>query len=148
MDLNAVVWLTSIGFKPAGEWHLENDKPRCRIDDCGALSQILYAFVIDGQVMYIGKSIRTLRQRMYNYMNPGPTQPTNIANNARIAEALRANKTIHLYVFQPDPSTYQGIPLNLAAGLEDGLIAAFKPPWNGSTKQLELGLKLSVNEQD
>lgn len=124
----------SLGFKPAGQWLLQDDKPHCRIDDCGALSLILYAFAIDGQVMYIGKSTRMLIARMQNYKTPGASQLTNIANNARIAEALRAGKAVHLYVFQPEATTYQGIPLNLAAGLEDGLIAMFKPPWNGSTK--------------
>ena len=97
--------------------------------------------------MYIGKSVRTLSQRMYNYMNPGGTQLTNISNNARIAEALRANQTVDLYVFCPEPSTYQGIPLNLAAGLEDGLIGIFKPPWNGSTKLQSTARKQTQSQQ-
>lgn len=84
--------------------------------------------------MYIGKSIRPFKQRMYNYMNPGRTQPTNTANNARIAEALRAKKTIRLYVFQPDASTLSRHSPQLGRWPRGRRIATFKPPWNGSTK--------------
>jgi len=38
---------------------------------------------------------------------------------------------VDIYVFRdPEPKQHAGIPINLAAGLEDGLIREFSPPWN------------------
>ena len=45
---------------------------------------ILYAFVAQGEVKYIGKSTQTLSGRMNGYKHPGPTQSTNINNNVRL----------------------------------------------------------------
>jgi len=97
--------------------------------------EILYAFVVGEEVAYIGKSTRTFKQRMYGYQNPGPSQKTNIKNHDRVVKALDQDETVDVYVFvQEEPVTYKGIPVNLAAGLEDVLIEWLAPSWNSRGK--------------
>jgi hypothetical protein len=92
---------------------------------------ILYAFVAEGKVLYIGKSARSLQQRLYGYQNPGPTQFTNIKGHGLILGSLTSKKPILVYAFvDPGELRYGEFQVSLAAGLEDNLIAALKPPWN------------------
>jgi hypothetical protein len=87
--------------------------------------------VADGQVLYIGKTTKELRRRMYGYQRPGPTQHTNSTCHAKLLEVLTVKQAVDIYVFRdPEPKLHAGIPINLAAGLEDGLILEFRPPWN------------------
>jgi hypothetical protein len=68
---------------------------------------------------------------MYLYERPGPSQRTNIACNAKLREVLASQQAVDIYVFgDPDLREYAGVPVSLAAGLEDGLIREFRPPWN------------------
>ena len=55
---------------------------------------ILYAFISEGNVNYIGKTIQPLKGRMYGYENPGPTQLTNIRVNKKIGELLSQGKPV------------------------------------------------------
>jgi hypothetical protein len=92
---------------------------------------ILYAFVSAEEVLYIGKTIQTLKSRLYGYQNPGGTQLTNVRGNKRLLELLAADASVHIYVL-PDHGLmhYGGFHLNLAAALEDSLISQLKPKWN------------------
>ena len=50
---------------------------------------------------------------------------------AGATDVLTANQAVDIYVFRdPEPKLFAGIPINLAAGLKDGLILEFRPPWN------------------
>jgi hypothetical protein len=123
--------LEQIGFRRVGRWNLTAGKLAYALDDCGLAGDVLYAFVSGQDVLYIGKTTQDLQRRMYGYQRPGPTQRTNIACNAKILEALSAQGAIDIYVFRdPEPRIHVGVPINLAAALEDGLIREFKPPWN------------------
>ena len=123
--------LLELGFGPAGEWQLKSGQLSFQLDRYREGKNILYAFVANGQVLYIGKSTRTLYERMNNYKNADSTQRTNIKNYSRIKEDLEHNKRIEIYVFIRNESLiYRGVMVNLAAGLEDNLITMFKPPWN------------------
>jgi hypothetical protein len=92
---------------------------------------VLYAFVTDSVVRYVGKTTRGLRQRLYGYQKPGSTQRTNLRNHDRIKTALRNGKQVDIYVM-PDPGLHAlgEYPINLAAGLEDSIIQKLKPEWN------------------
>ena len=82
------------------------------------------------------KTIRSLSQRLNGYVNPGPTQSTNIKNCRKIEKILQQGREINIFVFAPHENeiVYRGIPVNLAAGLEDSLIGIIKPPWNDTGK--------------
>lgn len=123
--------LKTVGFRLVGEWRLEAEKLNCIFQDLGASTNVLYAFVEGETILYIGKSIRSLKQRLYGYQNPGPTQFTNIKGNKLIREALGGKRSIAVYAFaDPGDVRYAGFHVNLAAGLEDSLIATLKPAWN------------------
>jgi len=92
----------------------------------------LYAFVEGDAVKYIGKTARTIRHRFVGYRNPTQRQRTNWRNNHNIRDALRTGTSVRILVFNPISFLrYGDFEINLAAGLEDALIEAFDPPWNG-----------------
>jgi hypothetical protein len=123
--------LEHIGFRAVGHWLLEEGRPRCTLTECAASMNILYAFVVDGEVMYIGKTVRPLKQRLYGYQNPGPTQSTNIKGHALIRSTLELGSAVQILAL-PDNGLlhYGGFHVNLAAGLEDSLVSSLKPAWN------------------
>ena len=128
---NELQVLLDLGFEEAGEWLPTPDGLKCSLSRHTAENNILYAFVSQGQVLYIGKSVRTLGQRMYNYQKPGPSQRTNIVNHANLRQVLGTGTTVLIFAFAPkEQLRYRGILVNLAAGLEDTLIARIRPAWN------------------
>jgi hypothetical protein len=123
--------IQTLGFEDSGYWFLENNNIDFKLFKPQKETNILYAFVVDDEVVYIGKSVQSLFKRMYLYKNFGPSQYTNIRNHASIKDCLDQGKTVRVYAFiQQVPMEYKGIPINLAAGLEDNLISILKPLWN------------------
>jgi hypothetical protein len=124
-------FLLDLGFEGIGEWFLENGSLQFKLAKYGNELNILYAFIVQGDVKYIGKSNLTLYARMNGYKNPGPTQSTNIDKKARIVDSLRNGISVQILAFlQKERMFYRGAPINLAAGLEDGLLTRIRPPWN------------------
>ena len=129
LSLKAII---DIGFEDVGEWYLDRSgflqyKLTKYMDE----QNILYAFIVQGKVMYIGKSTQTLDKRMSGYKKPGPSQLTNIDKNKRIKELLGNRVDVKVFAFIPkEQILYRGTPINIAAGLEDTLIAKVRPPWN------------------
>lgn len=132
-EMSPVQRLDYMGFRRVGQWQVDSDKLRCVLQECGSASNILYVFVCDDAVLYIGKSIQTLKKRLYGYERPGPTQYTNIKGNTYLRKLLSEGKTVHVHAL-PDSGLlfYGGFHVNLAAGLEDALVAQLKPSWNGA----------------
>lgn len=124
--------LLEIGFEPAGHWVLEGDRIVFELTRHVAQANILYAFVCDGEVMYVGKTIRTLAERMYGYQNPGKTQTTNIRNNQNIRELLASGSAVDILALPDSGLMHYGVfHINLAAALEDDIIRQLDPVWNG-----------------
>ena len=125
--------LENMGFKQVGMWSIDSNKIQFTLHDAASAQNVLYAFVSHDSVMYIGKTIRTLKQRMGGYKNPAETQTTNIKGNKLISEILSLNQSVAIYAL-PDNGLlfYGGFHVNLAAGLEDNLIKKLNPPWNGA----------------
>ncbi len=128
--------LTAMGFIECGEWTAQDGKLAPTLLKCEDARNILYAFVVDDMVMYIGKSVQSFRARMQGYRSPGKSQLTNIRNNGNLRQALESGKRVALYVL-PDNGLlhYGGFHVNLAAGLEDALVRELCPPWNGGKKE-------------
>ena len=120
-----------LGFVHVGPWELEGSKPQIVLGDYAKLCPALYAFVQGQQVVYVGKTARTLKQRMQNYKTPGSTQRTSTRNHNSIVDSIGNGYSINLYVLKNvDPIEYKGVVINLAAGLEDPLIKLIRPKWN------------------
>ncbi len=128
---DALAALRAIGFVDAGRWELAGTALELILSEIGESERALYAFVSDDIVLYIGKTARKLKQRLYSYGRPGATQPTNLKANALIRDILENGGAVQILGFA-DPETlwHAGFRVNLAAGLEDELIATYKPPWN------------------
>ena len=122
--------LTDINFKYLGDWLLKDKKLYHTIDDT-SITNFLYAFVVNDDIKYIGKSTQSIKKRFSGYMTPGPSQSTNIKNNKNIKQELKNNNGIKIYIFKSDDMLKYGeFNINLAAGLEDILISTIKPIWN------------------
>jgi hypothetical protein len=132
-SLSSLERLKNMGFRQVGEWSIEAGKIQFALDDAAFAKNVLYAFISQDTVMYIGKTIQALKQRMGGYKNPAPTQTTNIKGNRLISEILSSNQSVTIYAL-PDNGLlfYGGFHVNLAAGLEDNLIKTLNPPWNGA----------------
>ena len=127
--------LVELGFVEAGTWALKVERPCVTLNEHRAICPALYAFVEDDVVVYIGKTIFPLQKRMYQYERPGPRQRTSLRNHASIAASIAAGRRVRVLVHKcADSMSYRGITINLAAGLEDALIALFKPAWNRAGK--------------
>lgn len=132
-ELSPLARLEKMGFCSCGHWSFSSGLLKCELTIHAQDRNVLYAFVSEGRVVYIGKTVQSLKQRMCGYQNPGPTQSTNIKSNARITELIQAGGDLDIYTL-PDNGLlfYGGFHVNLAAGLEDSLIRELKPQWNRS----------------
>jgi hypothetical protein len=132
--------LLAVGFKPVGAWALDDEDLTLQLTDIGTALDTLYAFVTDGEVRYIGKTKKALRERLYCYLHPGPSQTTFIKVRRKVVEALSSGESVEIYALLDNGLiSYGGFDLNLAAGLEDSLVAQFEPLWNKPrAKNLEL----------
>lgn len=124
--------LIEIGFQQAGHWQLVEGRLVVELTRLATEKNILYAFICDGEVKYVGKTVSTLATRLAGYRNPAPSQTTNVRNNQRIRAVLASDGTVDIYAL-PDNGLlhYGAFHLNLAAGLEDDLIRVLNPEWNG-----------------
>ena len=123
--------LLELGFEELGQWFLEGDGLRFRLGSHGDLQDVLYAFVAGGEVRYIGKSNRTLGQRLNGYRRPGAKQQTNLRIHPSIRELLEHGSQVKILALATKlDMTFGGVHVSLAAGLEDALIAELRPAWN------------------
>ncbi len=123
--------LTDIGFRKMGEWNMLAEGISPDLSGLADAANILYAFISNGEVLYVGKTTQSLKTRMYGYQNPGPTQKTNIKINKLLLQLLSAGKRIEIYARLDNGIQRIGVfHLNLAAGLEDSIISILKPKWN------------------
>ena len=129
--MDALARLLNIGFIDVGAWSLEAGCPRCALHSSANSRNVLYAFVAESEVLYVGKTIQSLNRRMRGYEKPSGTQTTNIRGSARLVEILAGGGSIRVFAL-PDNGLlhYGGFHVNLAAGLEDSIIRDLKPRWN------------------
>ena len=134
MKKSAMDRLFEIGFESAGYWDLFDDEPRIEVERYANAANVLYAFVSQLELLYIGRSGRSLRMRMDGYENGGPPRSMRARNRERITAMLTIDQPVELYVM-PDPGNlhYGSFRVNLAAGLQHSLIEALSPPWNTVT---------------
>ena len=89
--------MAEIGFKDAAQWTIVDDrKIQVSVDDdkewqnCKEAKNALYAFYVGAEVMYVGKTARTLEKRFLGYTDPGKTQATNRKCHDEIRKQLKA----------------------------------------------------------
>jgi hypothetical protein len=129
--------LRAMGFARVGCWTKSDNSVTCELSKPdGDARNVLYAFAVDDELMYVGKTVQPLRTPMVGYKHPGSTQSTNIRNNRKIRECLADHRAVEIFVLRDNGLlTYGGFHVNLAAGLEDSLVRKLMPPWNGGEKE-------------
>ena len=124
--------LYEIGFQKAGTWSLAGEELILRLDNLADRQNALYAFVSGSTVKYVGKTTQSLQRRMFGYQRPNVDQRTNWRNRIAIIDLLKKGHTIDILALADTGLLrYGSFHLNLAAGLEDSIIATLKPEWNG-----------------
>lgn len=134
--------LENIGFVHIANWSYQGNGNNIQYDKCGSISDAdyntiirtssaLYAFCVGGDIMYIGRTARSIQKRFVGYCNPGNGQATNARCNKKIRESIKNNNEVSVYVFTPATQLeWAGFSIDLAAALEDSLIREFRPQWN------------------
>jgi len=132
--------LIELGFEKIGKWSYKNNLFKFELNNNYINKKnILYSFVIENKIKYIGKSIKTISQRLNGYKNPNISQRTNFRLNNLIIEKLKTGKEVEIFLFVDNVNlSYRGNKINLSAGLEDNLIAEFLPEWNYLGKSRKL----------
>ena len=126
--------LLEIKFEPAGHWLLKGDALTYELFRHASQQTIRYAFISDGEVKYVGKTVRSLHSRIGGYKNPASSQTTNVRNNSRIIALLQSGAAVDILALPDNGLLHYGqFHINLAAGLEDSIISLLKPEWNGNT---------------
>lgn len=132
--------LTAIGFRHVGRWVATANGIEFELWDCADSNNLLYSFISNGVVLYVGKTVQPLKKRMYGYQNPGPSQSTNIKGNHNIRDVLADGDHVDIYALPDDGLLHFGaFHINLAAGLEDSIIKTLNPDWNRSGKMKAVG---------
>lgn len=124
--------LFEIGFAPVGCWRLREGCLQLELTDKIDHANVLYAFISGDDVLYVGKTTKTLRGRLASYMKPSESQRTNTRNNASIRRLLSAGREVDILAL-PDLGLhrYGEFKINFVAALEDSIIKTISPPWNG-----------------
>ena len=127
--------LLDIGFTKSGHWARTESGIERRIKQNADAINILYCFISDNEMLYVGKTVQQLKKRMYGYQKPSNSQATNIRVNDLIIKRLDSGCPVDIYAL-PDHGLlhFGAFHLNLAAGLEDSIIATINPPWNKTGK--------------
>lgn len=121
--------LLNAGFVRAASWELGGTHG-IRLNTVLPDSAGVYALVVDGIVKYVGKASKDLRRRFYYYMRPGKRQSTNIKMKERVRKLLDGGASVDVLIARPENNEWNGLPISRVAGLEEGLIYRFQPPWN------------------
>jgi hypothetical protein len=124
--------LCDIGFQKAGMWLLKNEELVLQLDRLADSQNVLYAFVSGSAVKYVGKTTQSLQRRMFGYQRPNVDQRTNWRNRIAIVDLLKKGHQVDILALADTGLLrYGSFHLNLAAALEDSIIATIKPEWNG-----------------
>jgi excinuclease UvrABC nuclease subunit len=121
--------LTNAGFRLLGDW-TSDPASVLRLEAKAPRSPCVYAFVVDDLVVYVGLSKSGLHTRFEQYRQGHKRERTDSCINDPIASTLAAAKRVKVLVATPEPSEWNGLPVNTAAGLEAGLIERIGPIWN------------------
>ena len=119
--------LMASGFSHAATWSVKESD----LALVGSLPREpgVYAFCDEDRAYYVGVATMGLAKRLYFYRRPGVTQTTSIRVRGLLLEHL-ATKPMDILIAMPGTTEWNGLPIDLNAGLELGLIKNFTPVWN------------------
>lgn len=121
--------LTNAGFIKLGDW-IADHKGKIALSVPAPRDAGVYAFATEGLVRYVGLTLVGFDRRMQNYRGAHVRQRTSYRVNAVILEHIGAGTVVEIYLATPPATSWNGLPVITAAGLEAGLIELIQPPWN------------------
>lgn len=121
--------LLDAGFQHVGEWR-SLVSGEFELTAPAPKEPGVYAFVVDGEVRYVGLTLATLHRRLMQYRRGHERQRTSARVKGLIAAALAVGQRVEVIVATPAAQTWNGLPVNTSAGLEAGLIRKILPAWN------------------
>jgi hypothetical protein len=122
--------LHQAGFQLLGEWIGHEEGIKLTFTPPKDVPSV-YAFLVDGDLKYIGLTQKCLRRRMSGYRSGQGTQRTNIRVRALIRAALHSGRKVQVLAISPrEEMEWRGLPISIAVGLEAGLIRKLNPVWN------------------
>lgn len=129
--------LIGIGLEEAASWKLTTGGLKTLGDKAArwrwltARPGALYALCSGDKVLHIERSATTLSKR---FAALGDAADASL--HQAIRKILATGKEVSILVLADQPTISWGpFAINLAAGLEDSLIKAFRPPWNKSNRE-------------
>lgn len=129
LSLAPISDLIGKGFEHLGEWKIDGDDGII-LSATAPSKPGVYAFALDGNVVYVGVSARNLRQRLYHYSKPGPRQRTSIRIKALILDHLKRAQTVSVSIIHPERVVWNEVDLPMDTAVEAGLIKMLRPQWN------------------
>ena len=109
----------------------------------------LYLFISSESedLLYVGKTTQSLKKRLYGYSRGNGVNTNNRIHN-NIKEILQTGGHVDIYGFNDTTSLNWGkYNINLAAGLEDSIIALELPLWNGKNSESHT-IEIEADEQN
>jgi len=123
--------LLEVGFEPAGQWILDNGRPFPYLTAGRSNRAALYAFVLGGEVVFIGRVKAAFGGQMGADGPMGMTHHHTTDNDRRIISTLMTGDDLEILEFAPSETLeYRGWKVNTGAGLQDALVERIKPDWN------------------
>ncbi len=131
-----------LSFVKIGTWEISSDnlieyKPISGKENNYLVKNSLYMFTCreSEDILYVGKTTQSLKKRLYGYSR-GNGVNTNNRIHINIKEKLQSKEPVDIYGFNDTTALNWGkYNINLAAGLEDSIIAVEKPIWNGNNSE-------------
>ncbi len=124
--------LVAGGFTRAGVWRVHETEGFIRFEGDRPLPAEpgVYAYAVTGVVRYVGSAQRGLRRRLRHY-EIAKTLRTAHRIRREILALLAEDREVEVFTIVPPPMTLNGIlPVDVVAGLEEGLIRSWQPIWN------------------
>ena len=117
------------GFARVGAWRLTAAGDGIVLDGEAERLAGVYAYVVDGRVHYIGSAQRVLHNRFRRYIT-SQTMRTSMRVRGEIIACLTQGNIVEIFALVPPKLSWRGLPVDLVAGLEEGLIRSMRPSWN------------------
>lgn len=123
--------LIAAGFRKTACW-VATDAPNCKGMDVDSLCPRdagIYAFMVGGTVRYVGSAQRGLHSRFRRYATT-ETMRTSARVRGKILGCLLEQESVEIHTLIPPPFVWNSLPVDLIAGIEEGLIRSMRPAWN------------------
>ena len=120
------------GFTRAGVWRAHDIEGFIRFEGDQPLPKEpgVYAYAVGGVVRYVGSAQRGLSRRLRHY-EIATTLRTAHRIRQEILALLAGGHEVEVFTIVPAPMMHSsGLPIDVVAGLEEGLIRSWRPVWN------------------